>query len=53
MENLEIAFKMHKGTENGKEGDSFLYRDNLFMVAEGVGGGWLCPEIRWKQNRQG
>jgi len=41
MEDLEIAFKMHKGAEQGKEGDSFLYRDNLFMVAEGVGGEYV------------
>jgi len=41
MVDLQVAFKMHKGTENGKEGDSFLYRDNLFIVAEGVGGEYV------------
>lgn len=41
MENLQVAFKMHKSAEHGKEGDSFLYRDNLFMVAEGVGGEYV------------
>ncbi len=41
MEKLQVAFKMHKGAEHGKEGDSFLYRDNLFIVAEGVGGEYV------------
>ena len=48
MENLQVAFKMYKGAENGKEGDSFLYRDNLFMVAEGVGGEYVS-EIAQQQ----
>jgi len=38
MDTLQIAFKTHRGSQEGKENDSFLYRHNLFIVAEGVGG---------------
>jgi protein phosphatase len=38
MDTLQIAFKTHKGSREGKDYDSFLCRHNLFIVAEGVGG---------------
>jgi protein phosphatase len=38
MDTLQIAFKTHRGSQEGKDNDSFLYRHNLFIVAEGVGG---------------
>lgn len=39
MDTLQIAFKTHRGSQEGKDYDSFLYKQNLFIVAEGVGGG--------------
>jgi protein phosphatase len=38
MDTLQIAFKTHRGSREGKDYDSFLCRHNLFIVAEGVGG---------------
>ena len=38
MDGLRIAFKTYMGSQEGKEGAPFLYGDNLFIVAEGVGG---------------
>jgi protein phosphatase len=37
MDTLQIAFKTHRGSREGKDYDSFLCRHNLFIVAEGVG----------------
>ena len=41
MSNLQIAFKTDEGRYDGKVEDSFLYKDNLFIVADGVGGEYL------------
>jgi len=38
MSNLQIAFKTDKGSYDGKVKDSFFQKDNLFIMAEGVGG---------------
>ena len=38
MSNLQIAFKTDKGEYDGKVEDSFFQKDNLFIMAEAVGG---------------
>jgi protein phosphatase len=38
MDTLQIAFKTHRGSQEGGDRDSFLYGHNLFIVAESVGG---------------
>jgi serine/threonine protein phosphatase PrpC len=35
---LRIAFRTDAGRDPGEKGDAFLCRDNLFVVAEGLGG---------------
>ena len=40
MSNLKIVFKTYTAG-NKEEGDSFLYGDNLFIIAEGLGGEYL------------
>ena len=41
MENLLIAFQTDRVKDLGEKGDSFLSQDNLFIVAEGLGGEFL------------
>ena len=41
MAKLAVAFKTDTGSIPGKSEDSFLCEDNLFIVAEGVGGEYL------------
>ena len=38
MKNLSIAFRTYKGADTGNHEDAFLCQDNLFIVAEGLGG---------------
>jgi len=38
MANLQFTFKTDWGPLEGMEGDSFFHQDNLFIVAEGLGG---------------
>jgi serine/threonine protein phosphatase PrpC len=38
MANLHFTFKTDWGPLEGMEGDSFFYKDNLFIVVEGLGG---------------
>ena len=37
MRNLHIAFKTDMGIDSIEKGDAFLCKDNLFVVAEGLG----------------
>ena len=46
MDSLQIAFKTKIGGQEGKDRDSFLYGDNLFIVAEGVGSESLSEQAR-------
>ncbi len=41
MAKLAVAFKTDTGSIPGKSEDSFLCEDNLFIIAEGVGGEYL------------
>lgn len=41
MAKLTVAFKTDTGSIPGKSEDSFLVEDNLFIIAEGVGGEYL------------
>ncbi|MBW1806486.1 MAG: protein phosphatase 2C domain-containing protein [Deltaproteobacteria bacterium] len=37
MTSLEIAFSSHKGSQNSGEGDAFFQKDNLLILADGMG----------------
>jgi len=41
MARLQTAFKTESGKDALTDGDSFFCKDNLFLVAEGVGGDYL------------
>lgn len=48
MPRLHVAFKTEKGKGSPEEKDSFFYRDNLFIVAEGVNGDYLGEMLKEK-----
>ncbi|MFH1351794.1 MAG: PP2C family serine/threonine-protein phosphatase [Pseudomonadota bacterium] len=46
MDNLQFAFKTHIGNRDAEHKDSFVSRDNLFIVVEGLGGEYLSEIAR-------
>ncbi|MFC1866815.1 PP2C family protein-serine/threonine phosphatase [Thermodesulfobacteriota bacterium] len=46
MKSLEHTFKTHIGSQGRENGDSYLFRDNLFVVVEGVGREYLGETAR-------
>lgn len=41
MQNLDFTFKTYLGGQNCETDDSFLYGDDFFILAEGIGGEYL------------
>lgn len=46
MARLQIAFRTERGKDSVTESESFLCKENLFLVAEGVGGDYLGEVAR-------
>ena len=46
MKSLEIAFKTDIGSQDREGGQSYLQKENLFIVVEGVGGEYLSEIAR-------
>lgn len=41
MKNLEFIFKTHTSNMDKESGGSYIHKDNLFVIIDGVGGGYL------------